>query len=202
MELFKTIIDYLLNFGYLGIFVLMFIESSFIPFPSEVVMIPAGYFAYLGKLSIFWSIFYGIAGSIGGALLNYYLSLKLGRALLIKYKIIKQDHLEKSERFFEKYGGVSTFFGRLLPVIRQYISIPAGVSKMNIVKFITYTGLGAGLWVAVLVFMGYFIGDNQELIMKILSNFKLMLVLVSILVLCAILFFKLKKKKRDYDQNK
>jgi len=171
-EMLQMFTDYFLQFGYLGIFILMFIESSFVPFPSEIVMIPAGYFAALGQMNIIVAILAGTAGSLGGAVLNYYLSLKIGREILLKFKIIKKQKIEKAEKYFEKYGSFSTFVGRLLPVVRQYISIPAGVCRMHFGKFCLYTTLGAGFWVSILAIFGYIIGDNKDAIVEMMQLIK------------------------------
>lgn len=195
-QMLQMLTDYFLQFGYLGIFILMFIESSFVPFPSEIVMIPAGYFSALGQMNIVLVILTGTAGSLGGAILNYYLSLKIGREILLKFKIIKKRKIEKAEKYFEKYGALSTFVGRLLPVVRQYISIPAGICRMNFAKFSLYTTLGAGFWVTILAIFGYIIGDNKEKIIEMMHLIKiagLIFVATSILVYIAIILFAKKK---------
>jgi len=194
------IVDFVVNMvaqlGYLGIFVMMFLESSFFPFPSEVVMIPAGYLAYKGEMNLFIAIFAGIAGSLAGAVFNYYLAIKFGRKFLSKYGkyvLIKEETLEKMESFFEKHGHISTFSGRLIPAVRQYISLPAGLARMNLWKFSLYTSLGAGIWVLILALLGYFIGSNQDLIDEYLK-----IIIISILVLLGvfILFYiRIKMKK-------
>ncbi|PHO10496.1 DedA family protein [Malaciobacter canalis] len=182
------------SLGYLGIFIMMFLESSFFPFPSEVVMIPAGYLVYKGEMNIFVAIFAGIAGSLAGALFNYFLAVKYGRAFLIrygKYFFISEQTIQKVEDFFKEHGHISTFSGRLIPAIRQYISFPAGLAKMNLLTFSFYTTLGAGIWVIILVYLGYFIGGNEALIKEYLHY-----IIVSILVLLAILiYFYIKKRK-------
>lgn len=160
-EIINFIVESVGNFGYLGIFLMMFLESSFFPFPSEVVMIPAGYLAYKGDMNIYIAIFMGILGSIAGSLFNYYIALKLGRNFVIKYGkyfFFSEKSMEKMEDYFKKHGEISTLLGRLIPVVRQYISLPAGLSKMNLTKFCFYTGLGAGIWVAILTCFGYYIG--------------------------------------------
>ncbi len=179
------IVDFLVqtvgDFGYLGIFLLMFLESSFFPFPSEVVMIPAGYLAFKGEMNFFMAIFMGVLGSLFGALFNYCLSLYLGRAFLIKYGKfvgINEEKLDKFDKFFNTHGEVATFTSRLIPGIRQYISLPAGLSGMNIVRFSIYTSLGAGIWVSILVFLGYFLGQNEELIHEYLTNITIALIIL------------------------
>jgi membrane protein DedA with SNARE-associated domain len=155
--------------GYPGIFLLMAMESSVIPVPSELVMPPAGYLAQQGQMNIWIAIFWGTVGSLAGAYANYFAARYLGRPLLLKYGKyvwITEEKFSKVETFFKNHGEVSTFIGRLLPVVRHLISLPAGLANMNHLKFTLYTLLGAGLWVTVLTFIGYFIGANQELIMR------------------------------------
>jgi len=166
------LVDKIGDMGYLGIFLLMFLESTFFPFPSEVIMIPAGYLAYKGEMSLVAVILVGILGSVAGALFNYYIARYFGRTFLVKYGrylLVKPEILEKLERFFTKHGELSTFNGRLIPGIRQLISLPAGLAKMPIVKFSFYTALGAGIWVVVLVGLGYLLGSNEALLSKYLS---------------------------------
>lgn len=195
-EIVDFIVSTVGSLGYIGIFVMMFLESSFFPFPSEVVMIPAGYLAYKGEMNLLLAILAGIAGSLAGAVFNYYLAMKFGRKFLSKYGkyvLIKEETLEKMESFFEKHGHISTFSGRLIPAVRQYISLPAGLAKMNLFKFSLYTSLGAGIWVLILALLGYFIGSNQALIDEYLK-----VIIITILVLLAvfILFYiRIKMKK-------
>ncbi len=153
--------------GYLGIFVMMLIESSIFPLPNEVVMIPAGYLCAKGEMSMPVVIVLGTLGSIAGALLNYYLAVVLGRKLILRYGhylFFSAEKLEKVERFFKTHGSFSTFTGRLIPVVRHYISLPAGLARMNVALFCFYTGLGAGIWVTILTLLGYFFGQNQALL--------------------------------------
>lgn len=166
------------QWGYPGIVIMMFLESSCFPFPSEIVMIPAGYLASPGyaatpghpathEMNLYLAILMGIIGSWLGALFNYYLALALGRPLLLKwgkYIFISEKNFEKGERFFQRHGEIGTFTGRLIPVVRQYISLPAGIARMNMARFLFWTGLGAGIWVAVLAVIGYVAGQNKDLI--------------------------------------
>ena len=198
MELLHVIIDFLIetigSLGYIGIFALMFLESTFFPFPSEVVMIPAGYLAYKGDMNIYIVLLMGILGSLGGALLNYYLSKTLGRKLLLKYGHyiwFEENKLIKMEKFFKAHGEISTFNGRLIPVIRQYISLPAGLSNMNIFKFSLYTSLGASIWVTILTFLGYILGDNQELIKEHLQTITFTTIIS--IVIITLVYIKYKK---------
>ena len=197
----SSIVDFIVqtvgSLGYIGIFIMMFLESSFFPFPSEVVMIPAGYLAYKGEMNIYIAIVVGIFGSLAGALFNYYLAVKFGRKFLIKYGkyfFIKEATIVKMEEFFKSHGHISTFSGRLIPAVRQYISFPAGLARMNLFIFCIYTSLGAGIWVVILTLLGYFLGDNQALIQEYLHY-----IIIGILVLLAVLGFwyynKIKKAK-------
>jgi len=166
-ELAESLVDLIFDWGYLGVFILMSIESSFVPFPSEIVLVPAGYLASQQQMSIGMIMLSALGGSMTGAFINYYLALTLGRKILRrygKYFFIKENALEKMDSYFSKHGHISTFIGRLIPGIRQLISIPAGLSRMNLVVFSIYTALGAGIWAFILVMTGYFIGENQELI--------------------------------------
>lgn len=156
------------TWGFVIIFLLMAIESSFIPFPSEVVMIPAGFLAYRGELTtgnaildMFLAFVSGTAGSILGAYVNYYLGLKLGRPFLHKYGkyfFLKEQALDRAEEVFREHGDITTFVCRLIPAIRQLISIPAGLAKMNFKRFTFFTALGAGIWGLMLLFIGYGFG--------------------------------------------
>jgi membrane protein DedA with SNARE-associated domain len=151
--------------GWPGVVFLMFLESSFLPYPSELVMPQAGYLVYAGRMNMVEVIAAGIAGSWLGALLNYSLAKFLGRPFFLrfgKYFFCSPSKFERAERFFSKHGEISTFTGRLIPVVRHLISIPAGLARMNMARFLLYTGLGAGLWVTVLACIGYFVGQEKE----------------------------------------
>jgi len=192
----QLLVDLISDWGYLGIFVMMAIESSFIPFPSEIVLIPAGYLASQGEMSVFMIMLSALGGSMIGAFINYYLALTLGRRLLVKYGkyfFIKESALVKMESFFQKHGHISTFSGRLIPGIRQLISVPAGLARMNILQFSIFTALGAGIWALVLTLLGYFIGENQELINTYLKQ-----ITIGVLVLLVVLggvYYRLKRRR-------
>ena len=192
-EIINFIVDRVSAFGYLGIFIMMLLESSFIPFPSEIVMIPAGYLAHKEEMNFFIAILCGIAGSLAGALINYYLALYLGREILIKYGkyvFFKPETMNKMERFFNKHGHISTFSGRLIPVIRQYISLPAGIGKMNLFLFCLYTSLGAGIWVVILTALGYFLGQNEGLLREYLHIITLSLVILVAIVISIYIYYQ------------
>lgn len=196
-----TLIQWLLDtigvLGYPGIILLMAMESSIIPVPSELVMPPAGYLAYQGKMNMVVAILCGTFGSLIGAYANYFVSQYLGRPLILKYGkyvLIPPDKFERVERFFLQHGEISTFIGRLLPVVRHLISIPAGVAGMNHVKFTLYTLLGAGIWCTILTIIGYAIGENQQLIMQY-SHKALILVLIFSAILVVIYIWRLRNNR-------
>ncbi|MFA5233037.1 MAG: DedA family protein [Sulfurimonas sp.] len=196
-ELAADLVELIFEWGYLGIFVLMTIESSFIPFPSEIVLIPAGYLASKGEMSIGLIMASGLGGSMVGAYINYYLALLLGRKILRKYGkyfFINENAIEKMDSYFEKHGHISTFIGRLLPGIRQLISIPAGLARMNLAVFSIYTALGAGIWAFILVMLGYAIGENQELIDTYLKQITI-IVLITLVLLGSWYAYAQKQKK-------
>ena len=154
------------NLNYWTITLLMTIESSFIPFPSEVVVPPAAYkAAATGELNVWLVIFFSTVGALMGAMINYFLALWLGKPIVYKFAnsrlghmcLLDQQKVETAEAFFIKYGVAATLIGRLVPAVRQLISIPAGLAKMNLAKFMLFTALGAGAWNAVLAGMGYYL---------------------------------------------
>jgi membrane protein DedA with SNARE-associated domain/acylphosphatase len=157
--------ELIFRLSYLGIALLMALESSFIPFPSEVVLPPAGYLAAQGRMSAPLAVAAGLAGSLIGALINYFLAARLGRPLLHKYGrrlLIKEASLDRAERFFQRHGEISMFVGRLIPVIRQLISLPGGFARMRIDRFVLYTAAGAGIWCAILTYIGWYVGRHAE----------------------------------------
>jgi membrane protein DedA with SNARE-associated domain len=179
--------------GYPGIFLLMAMESSIIPVPSELVMPPAGYLAQQGLMNPWIAILAGTIGSLVGAYANYYAAHYLGRPLILKYGkyvLISPDKFHRVERFFLRHGEISTFIGRLLPVVRHLISIPAGLSGMNHLRFSMYTLLGAFIWCSVLTWIGYIIGSNQELIMAYSRQAVIWVVVGSFLMLATYIWFQ------------
>ena len=155
------------HLNYFWITVLMAIESSFIPFPSEVVVPPAAYFACTegSNLNIYLVVVFATLGALIGALVNYYLAVWIGPPLVYKFAnsrfghmcLIDEAKVVKAEQYFDKHGAISTFIGRLIPAVRQLISIPAGLARMNLAKFVLYTSLGAGVWNIVLASLGYWL---------------------------------------------
>lgn len=197
-EIITFIVNLVESWGYLGIFCMMFLESSFFPFPSEVAMIPAGYLVFQGKMNIFLAFFAGTFGSLMGAIFNYYLCYFFGRGLIEKYGKyvgIDDDKMQKFESFFKHHGEISTFNCRLIPGIRQYISLPAGLAKMNIFRFSLFTTLGAGIWVAILLGLGYFLGQNETILKEKLHI--VTIILLFFVILTFIIYFYFYKKNSN-----
>jgi len=194
------------SMGYGGIVLLMAIESSFIPFPSEIIIPSAAYLASQGEMNIYLVILSGILGSLIGAIINYWLAFYLGRILIYKiadhrtsrFFLINSAKIKKSEDFFLRYGNISTLVGRLIPVVRQLISLPAGFAKMNFRSFCFYTAFGSGVWVVILAILGYAFGANQELLAKYYGEISLFFLALGLLV--AIIIF-IKKRKNGEPPN-
>ncbi len=190
-DFFMTKLD---SASYFGIYILMTIESSFIPFPSEIVMIPAGYLVYQGKMESFGAFVAGTGGSLTGALINYFIGYCGGRTLLTKYGkyfLIHQNTLDLVDQFFLKYGDIATFSSRLIFGIRQLVSVPAGIARMNLAKFCIYTTAGAGLWVGFLLWIGFWLASTQSEWSTIWKNNKVAVIIGGVfvaLVLAAIIF--------------
>jgi len=200
-ELINWLVTTIGALGYPGIFLLMAMESSVIPVPSELVMPPAGYLAQQGQMNMGLAILCGTAGSLVGAYVNYFAAHYLGRPLLLKYGKyvwITEEKFAKVETYFKNHGEISTFIGRLFPVVRHLISLPAGLANMNHWKFALYTAAGAGLWVTVLTFIGYFIGAERELIMQYSHHALIGVVILSIAIVSLYVWnYRRKKEKTE-----
>lgn len=168
----------LASLSYVDILILMTLENSFVPIPSELIMLPAGYLASTGHLSLWSAILTSTSGAVLGATINYLLGRHLGRRLIhklasqpwAKWLLIDEAKLSQAEDYYRDHGKLSTFVGRLIPVVRQFISIPAGLAKMNIWHFWIFTALGAGLWCGFLTTVGYFFGAYQAQIISFLNQ--------------------------------
>lgn len=186
--------------GYIGIFIMMTIESSFIPFPSEVAMIPAGVLVERGEMVFLFALLVGTAWAWLGATINYILGRFLGWPvikLLIhkygKYILLNESHYLQAEAFFEKRWAITTFVGRFIPAVRQLISIPAGVFRMNFMIFSFWTILGAGVWNSILLSIGYYASDKQEIILTYFKE-----IVFTLLILGGLfLVYRSWKKKRN-----
>ena len=169
----QWLLDRFRDLGYPGIVALMAIESSVLPLPSELVMPPAGYLAAKGEMSFSVAIACGVLGSTLGALANYGVAAWLGRPFvrrLGRYLWISDQSLARSERYFAEHGEISTFIARMLPVVRHLISLPAGLARMNLARFVAFTGLGALVWCTILTWIGWFIGRKEEVILAALNQ--------------------------------
>ncbi|MBD3247817.1 DedA family protein [Candidatus Falkowbacteria bacterium] len=190
--------------GYWGILFLMAVESSFIPFPSEVIIPPAAYLASQGQMNLYLVILFGVLGSIIGAVINYFLAMYLGRAIIYKvagHKVSKClfidcSKIKKAEDYFLQHGSLSTLIGRLIPVIRQLISIPAGFARMNFTKFIIYTGLGSAIWVTTLALLGYLFGSNQEALSRYYKEISLVFIIIALMIATFIVLKKMNGHKK------
>lgn len=179
--------------GYAGIFVMMALESTFVPIPSEAVMIPAGYLVQQGSMNFALGLLCGVAGSIAGAYFNYFLALRLGRPFILrygKYVGVSKEKFLKVDEYFRNHGEITTFIGRLIPVVRHLISFPAGLGRMNHIKFTAYTALGAGFWASVLLGLGYLIGEQEELLKKYLSQITIGLLVLSTAIVAVYIYLR------------
>ena len=213
MESFAFIQWCLDNLNYWTVTLLMTIESSFIPFPSEVVVPPAAWLASTGSsdLNIYLVVLFATLGACLGALVNYYLALWLGRPIIYKFVnsrvghmcLLDEEKLKHAEIYFEKHGSVSTLVGRLIPAVRQLISIPAGLSRMKIGKFILFTSLGAGVWNVVLAVIGWSLAkvpgiQTKEQLLERVNEYSHIIgysILAVVVVVLAVLIYKGTRKK-------
>lgn len=204
-ELFSSIADwYMAHINYGTITLLMAIESSFIPLPSEVVIPPAAWKAAQGELNIWLVIFFGTLGALIGSLINYYLALFIGRKIIYKLadtRIANLIHIypgsiEKAEEYFRNRGSISIFIGRLVPAVRHLISIPAGLCRMKLSDFILFTTLGAMIWNVILATLGYFLYSQKELLEKYYRELSITFLILGVLVVAYLIYkaFNYKKK--------
>jgi membrane protein DedA with SNARE-associated domain len=184
MELFQTLFDwYMSNLNYFTVALLMAIESTFLPLPSEVVVPFAAYKAGQGELNVFLVVIFGTVGALSGSLINYTLAYYLGRPLVYKFAesrigrlfLLSKEKVEHAETFFIKNGKTSTFIGRLVPGVRHLISIPAGLAKMNLRDFMLYTFVGAGIWNIILAVIGFYLYEIREQIFPYVGHILLAL---------------------------
>lgn len=169
VQLFQWTVEWIKAVGYPGVFVLMTLESTFVPIPSELVMPQVGYLVAQGNMNFWVGLLMCTSGGVLGALINYGIAVTMGRPLMLKYGkyfLCPPHKFEKMEKFFNAHGEISTFTGRLILGVRHFISFPAGLSRMHIWKFCFYTAFGAGLWGAILETIGFLVGDKPELIKK------------------------------------
>lgn len=202
------------NASYLFVFLFMTIESSFIPFPSEVVVPPAAYLACTNTgvgadMNIYLVVVFATLGALAGAFINYYLALWVGRPVVYRFAdskfghacLIDREKVDKAEAYFDRHGAISTFIGRLIPAIRQLISIPAGLSRMNVGQFAIFTALGALVWNSVLAALGYWLSTtvSPDMLFQKVEEYNKYLTWagygIGILCVAYILFQAFRKKK-------
>lgn len=207
MELFQSLLDwYMANLNYFTIALLMTIESTFLPMPSEVVIPFAAYKAAQGDLNIFGVVIFGTLGALCGSLINYTLSYYLGRPIVYRFAgsrfgrlfLLSEEKVKHAENYFIRNGRTSTFIGRLVPGIRHLISIPAGLAKMNLRDFLLYTFVGAGIWNIILAVIGYYIYDIRDKIFPYLSE---ILIFLGVAFVAYLIIKGVMQKKRNKKQN-
>lgn len=205
MGFIQSVVDwYLAHINYLTVMLLMAIESSFIPFPSEIIIPPAAYMAAQGKMNIILVVLMGSVGALIGALFNYFLAVSLGRKIIYSLANTKLAHLmlidqkgvEKAEKYFNDNGKSSTLVGRFVPAIRQLISIPAGLSRMNMRDFIIYTVIGSTAWNILLALLGYFLYSQKDLLNKYYHELSIGAVFLGVAFI-GYLVYKAFGKKKD-----
>lgn len=206
VSIYSSIIEwYNTNLNYGTITLLMGIESSFIPFPSEIVVPPAAYKALQpnSNLSLVLVVFFATVGALAGALINYYLSKFLGRPIIYKFAdsrighffLLDSSKIRNAEDIFLKHGAITTLVGRLIPGIRQLISIPAGLSGMKLLPFVIYTTIGATFWNILLAFLGYFAHGQKDLIDQYSGELSKVLLGIGALFVAYMIFSAFHKKK-------
>jgi membrane protein DedA with SNARE-associated domain len=181
MSFFDYIIDFVESLGYLGIFIMTVVEGTLIPIPNEITMIPAGYLVANGKMKLIWVILAGVVGNLVGGLITYYIAYNYGRNLLAKYGkylFFTEAKLAKVEQFFAKHGPISIAIGRIMPGLKHFISFPAGLAKMDLRLFTIFTIIGGGIWIILLVLLGYFLGDNEAIIGDYLKKFQWIIIAI------------------------
>lgn len=209
----ESLIQFCLDhLNYWTVTLFMAIESSFIPFPSEAVVPPAAWKAAVtGDMNVVLVVLFATVGALIGALINYYIAVWLGRPIVYKFAnsrfghmcLIDEAKVQKAEAFFDKHGVLSTLIGRLVPVVRQLISIPAGLARMGIGRFIIYTSLGAGIWNVILAGLGYYMSkvpgmQTEETVMNKVKEYSSeigMVIIVLVVAVVAVLAYKGLKKK-------
>lgn len=192
----SLIIKIISDSGYLGVTLLMALESACIPIPSEVIMPFSGYLVALGEFSLLLVIFWGTIGNLLGSIIAYWIGVYGGRPFIErygKYVLLRQGELDRAQRFFEKYGGLSIFFARILPIIRTFISLPAGIAKMPFWKFCFYTFIGSFFWSALLSYIGVFLGENWEVIGVYFKKFDWLILILLVVFIFVFLYKRIKK---------
>ena len=204
METFQQLAVWLVEcvnqLGYAGIFILSFVESTFVPVPSEMTMIPAGYLVHQGKMLFLPTLLISIVGTLSGSYCNYWIAKRYGRGLFLRYGryfFMTPEKLEYLERFFATHGSISIFTGRLIPGVRHCISFPAGLARMRLQPFFLYTTIGATIWMSVLLGLGYAIGEHKDMVMQYLPRAKMGLLVIVFIGIIIYALWPQKTKKGE-----
>jgi membrane protein DedA with SNARE-associated domain len=204
MEVFQSILDwYMANLNYFTVALLMLIESTFLPMPSEVVVPFAAYKAAQGDLNVFLVVIFGTVGALSGSLINYTLAYYLGRPIVYAFAgsrigkmfLLSKEKVIHAEEYFIRNGKASTFIGRLVPGVRHLISIPAGLAKMDLRSFMLYTFIGAGMWNIILAIIGYYVYEIRDRIFPYLGH--ILVVLGVTFVIYLIIKGRINRKKKN-----
>ena len=209
----ETLIQFCLDhLNYWTVTLFMAIESSFIPFPSEAVVPPAAWKAAVtGEMNVVLVVLFATLGALIGAFINYYLAVWLGRPIVYKFAnsrighmcLIDEAKVQNAERYFDEHGAISTFVGRLVPAVRQLISIPAGIARMSLGRFVLYTSLGAGVWNAILAALGYYMASipglhTEEAVMNKVKEYSseigVVFIVLAVFIVAYLAYKGLKKK--------
>lgn len=202
-ELFLKGVEFVAFLGYWGLFIMAVVESTFIPLPCEIVLVPAGYLIAKGEMNLWIVLTSGIVGTITGALLSYGIARRFGRPLVKKYGIyvlFSKEKLQRMEDFFRDHGPISAFIGRIMPGIKHFIAFPAGLAKMDLKLFSIYTFIGGTLWICILVLLGYFIGNNEETVKFYIKRVNIAAIL-GVMLLIAVYALHNKRKKATQKQD-
>lgn len=199
----QIIIHFVQSAGYGAVFVLMMLESMLIPIPSEVTMPFAGFMAQQGHMSLWIVIFVGAFANLVGSLIAYAIGYYLEESVVIslidkygKYILLRKHEYERAMKWFQKYGNSVVFFSRLLPAVRTFISLPAGLAEMNVIKFSVYSFLGSFIWSGILTYIGYYLGKNWENIHGVFSKFQYVVIAVLVLGIAYYIYTHLKKRHK------
>jgi len=208
MEIFQSVLDwYMANLNYVTVALLMLIESTFLPMPSEVVVPFAAYKAAQGDLNVFLVVIFGTVGALSGSLINYTLAYYLGRPIVYAFAgsrigkmfLLSKEKVVHAEEYFIRNGKSSTFIGRLVPGVRHLISIPAGLAKMDLRSFMLYTFIGAGIWNIILAIIGYYVYEIRDRIFPYLGH--ILIALGVIFVIYLIIKGRINRKKKKSEGN-
>jgi len=204
VDIINIITSLVSSYGYLGIFVAAFAETIFPPIPSELIFPLAGFVGFNSNFTYVETFFMAASGALGatiGAVVIYFISLKIGRIAIIKigkYVFVSEKKIESAERWFEKYGIYAVFLGRMAPGVRELISVPAGIARMPLAKFVTFTFFGSLVWSLILVFSGYFLGNSWSILSESLSKYFPIISAVTLLSIgIVILFYILYNKRKN-----